>query len=166
MGYNQLDWKIRQDERVVCMERTNFRYMTPADLAYGAPQFACIDVSFISLKIIFPVLKQLLEKNGEVVALIKPQFEAGKKDIGKHGIVRDRKVHERVLSEIDASVAGAGLFAVDYTFSPVKGGSGNIEYLAELRKTSETPLIRNFRELVENSFSKLKEQSYESSIVP
>ncbi|MDE5621145.1 MAG: hypothetical protein K2I80_11640 [Ruminococcus sp.] len=128
--------------------------------------FISADVSFISLRMILPKLCELLKDGANAVVLIKPQFEAGKKDIGKHGIVRDRKVHERVLSEIDASVAGAGLFAVDYTFSPVKGGSGNIEYLAELRKTSETPLIRNFKELVENSFSKLKEQSYESSIVP
>lgn len=83
VGYNQLDWKIRQDERVICMERTNFRYMTPENLTHGVPEFACIDVSFISLKIIFPVLKQLLAKEGQVAALIKPQFEAGKDQVGK-----------------------------------------------------------------------------------
>ncbi len=164
VGHGQLAGSLRDDNRVVNLERTDIRKVTPEMLG-GLVDFISADVSFISIKMILPKLFELLKDGANAVVLIKPQFEAGKKDIGKHGIVRDRKVHERVLSEIDASVAGAGLFAVDYTFSPVKGGSGNIEYLAELRKTSETPLIRNFKELVENSFSKLKEQSYESGIV-
>ena len=147
------------------LEGTDIRKVTAETLGSMA-DFISADVSFISLKMILPKIHELLKEGSDAVVLIKPQFEAGRKDIGKHGIVNSKKVHERVLSEIDASVAGVGLFAVDYTFSPVKGGSGNIEYLAHLRKTSETPLIRNFKELVENSFGKLKEQSYESSIVP
>ena len=137
VGYNQLDWKMRQDERVICMERTNFRYMTPEDLAYGAPQFACIDVSFISLKIIFPVLKQLLEKNGEVVALIKPQFEAGKDQVGKKGIVRDPKVHAKVVKEILDFITALELSVLGLTYSPIKGGEGNIEFLAYIKYQDE-----------------------------
>ena len=93
VGYNQLAWKLRQDERVVVMERTNFRYVTPSDLAGEMPNFSSIDVSFISLKLIFPVLKTLLVPGSDVVALVKPQFEAGREQVGKKGIVRDPKVH-------------------------------------------------------------------------
>src|SRR6478752_4660058 len=100
VGYNQLAWKLRQDERVEVMERTNFRYVTPADLERGLPQFASIDVSFISLRLILPVLKTMLMPNGDVAALIKPQFEAGREQVGKKGIVRDRKVHEAVVEMI------------------------------------------------------------------
>ncbi len=164
VGHDQLAKSLKDDSRVVSLEGTDIRKVTPEMLG-GQVDFISVDVSFISVKMILPKLHELLKEGMNAVLLIKPQFEAGKKYIGKHGIVRDRKVHERVLSEIDAAIAGAGMFAVDYTFSPVKGGSGNIEYLAELRKTSGTPKIRNFKELVENSFSKLKEQSYESSIV-
>ena len=96
VGYNQLAWKLRQDERVEVMERTNFRYVTPADLSRGLPEFASIDVSFISLRFIFPVLKTLLVRHSDVVALVKPQFEA-REQVGKKGIVRDSKVHEEVL---------------------------------------------------------------------
>ncbi|MDE6092196.1 MAG: TlyA family RNA methyltransferase, partial [Ruminococcus sp.] len=156
VGHDQLAKSLRNDSRVVNLEGTDIRKVT-VEMLGGSVDFISADVSFISLKMILPKLCELLEDAANAVVLIKPQFEAGKKDIGKHGIVRDKKVHERVLSEIDASVAGAGLLAVNYTFSPVKGGSGNIEYLAELRKTSGTPLIRNFKELVENSFSRLKE---------
>lgn len=132
VGYNQLDWKIRQDERVICMERTNFRYMTLENLTHGIPEFACIDVSFISLKIIFPVLKQLLAKNGEIVALIKPQFEAGKDQVGKKGIVRDSKVHTKVIEDILSFVTALELSVLGLTYSPIKGGEGNIEFLVHI----------------------------------
>jgi len=132
VGYNQLAWKIRQDARVVVMERTNFRYMTPENLEFGLPEFACIDVSFISLKIILPVLKELLQKEGEVVALIKPQFEAGREQVGKKGIVRDAKVHINVINEITNFATVLGYSVLGLTYSPIKGGEGNIEFLVHL----------------------------------
>ena len=137
VGYNQLDWKMRQDERVICMERTNFRYMTPEDLKYGTPEFSCIDVSFISLKIIFPVLKQLLAKEGEIVALIKPQFEAGKEQVGKKGIVRDPKVHVKVVQDILDYIKALELSVLGLTYSPIKGGEGNIEFLVHIGYNEE-----------------------------
>lgn len=133
VGYNQLAWKLRQDERVVVMERTNFRYMTPADLANGMPTFASIDVSFISLKLILPVLKTLLVPGSDVVALVKPQFEAGREQVGKKGIIRDRSVHISVLEDIIAFAKNIGFTIVDLSFSPITGGEGNIEFLLHLR---------------------------------
>ncbi|NMD70199.1 TlyA family RNA methyltransferase [Bacillus sp. DNRA2] len=133
VGYNQLAWKLRQDERVVVMERTNFRYMTPTDLANGTPTFASIDVSFISLKLILPVLKTLLVPGSDVVALVKPQFEAGREQVGKKGIVRDRSVHISVLEEIIAFAKNIGFAIVDLSYSPITGGDGNIEFLLHLR---------------------------------
>lgn len=156
VGHGQLAQSLRNNGRVVNMEGTDIRTVTPETLG-GAVEFISADVSFISLKMILPAIHGLLKDGAEAVVLIKPQFEAGKKFIGKHGVVRDRKVHERVLSEIDTAIYNAGLMAVEYTFSPVKGGSGNIEYLAHLRRTSGTPVIRDFGKLVEISFSKLKE---------
>ncbi|CAM3799512.1 TlyA family RNA methyltransferase [Mesobacillus zeae] len=132
VGYNQLAWKLRQDDRVTVMERTNFRYVTPADLAKGMPDFATIDVSFISLKLIFPVLKTLLVPGSEVVALVKPQFEAGRDQVGKKGIVRDRKVHEAVVAKIIDLVIGLGFDVKNLSFSPITGGDGNIEFLLHL----------------------------------
>ncbi len=164
VGHDQLAKSLKDDSRVVSLEGTDIRKVTPEMLG-GQTDFISVDVSFISVKMIIPKIRELLKDEMNAVILIKPQFEAGKKYICKHGIVRDKKVHERVLSEIDTAIAMSGMFAVDYTFSPIKGGSGNIEYLAELRKTSKTPKIRNFKELVENSFSKLKEHFHESSIV-
>lgn len=133
VGYNQLAWKLRQDERVVVMERTNFRYMTPADLNKGMPNFASIDVSFISLKLILPVLKTLLAVGSNVVALVKPQFEAGRDQVGKKGIVRDASVHISVLEEIIAFSKKIGFTIVDLSYSPITGGDGNIEFLLHLR---------------------------------
>ncbi|KFN01115.1 TlyA family rRNA (cytidine-2'-O)-methyltransferase [Bacillus clarus] len=133
VGYNQLAWKLRQDERVVVMERTNFRYVTPADLGRGLPQFASIDVSFISLKLILPVLKTMLMPNGDVAALIKPQFEAGRDQVGKKGIVRDRKVHEAVVEMIVDFAIKEGYDVEGLTFSPITGGDGNIEFLIHLK---------------------------------
>ncbi|MBT2687033.1 TlyA family RNA methyltransferase [Bacillus sp. ISL-47] len=135
VGYNQLAWKLRQDERVVVMERTNFRYVTPADLTAGMPDFASIDVSFISLKLILPVLKTLLVPGSNVVALVKPQFEAGREQVGKKGIVRDPKVHESVLDKIIEFSLGLGFDVRDASFSPITGGDGNIEFLLHLHWT-------------------------------
>lgn len=133
VGYNQLAWKLRQDERVVVMERTNFRYVTPADLSHGLPNFATIDVSFISLKLILPVLKTLLANGSDIVCLVKPQFEAGREEVGKKGIVRDRKIHSKVLSDIIQFADGLGYYVKNASFSPITGGEGNIEFLLQLQ---------------------------------
>jgi len=132
VGYNQLAWKLRQDERVVVMERTNFRYVTPADLEGEMPNFASIDVSFISLKLILPVLKTLLVSGSDIVALVKPQFEAGREQVGKKGIVRDKKVHMDVLDTIIEFSKKEGYLIKDLSFSPITGGDGNIEFLLHL----------------------------------
>jgi 23S rRNA (cytidine1920-2'-O)/16S rRNA (cytidine1409-2'-O)-methyltransferase len=132
VGYNQLAWKLRQDERVTVMERTNFRYVKPEDLAEGLPQFATIDVSFISLKLILPVLKNILVSNSDVIALVKPQFEAGREQVGKKGIVREKHIHENVLSRMTEFAASEGYDVVGLSFSPIKGGEGNIEFLMHL----------------------------------
>ncbi|WLR56401.1 TlyA family RNA methyltransferase [Mesobacillus subterraneus] len=133
VGYNQLAWKLRQDERVVVMERTNFRYVKPEDLMKGMPNFASIDVSFISLRLILPVLKTLLVTGGDIVALVKPQFEAGREQVGKKGIVRDRKVHEQVLDRIISFSLAEGYDVIDLSYSPITGGDGNIEFLLHLQ---------------------------------
>nr|WP_263325785.1 TlyA family RNA methyltransferase [Neobacillus sp. Marseille-Q6967] len=133
VGYNQLAWKLRQDERVVVMERTNFRYVTPQDLERDMPTFATIDVSFISLKLILPVLKTLLVPGSDVIALVKPQFEAGREQVGKKGIVRDEKVHLQVVNMIVDFSIDQGYDAVNLSFSPITGGDGNIEFLLHLK---------------------------------
>jgi 23S rRNA (cytidine1920-2'-O)/16S rRNA (cytidine1409-2'-O)-methyltransferase len=140
VGYNQLAWKIRQDERVTVMERTNFRYVTGADLSEGLPEFATIDVSFISLKLILPVLKTLLVPGSDVIALVKPQFEAGKANVGKKGVVRDAKVHINVLETIANFSQEVGFTLKNASFSPITGGEGNIEFLFHLvaTETNET----------------------------
>ncbi|TJY44440.1 TlyA family RNA methyltransferase [Cohnella pontilimi] len=130
VGYNQLDWSLRQDDRVQVMERTNFRHMTPDQLQGPKPAFATIDVSFISLKLILPTLATLLEPEGSTVALIKPQFEAGREQVGKSGVVRDPDVHVSVLNEVLTFADGLGFTLQDLTFSPITGGEGNIEFLA------------------------------------
>jgi len=137
VGYNQLAWKLRQDDRVLSMERTNFRHMTPEDLKHGVPTFACMDVSFISIKLLLPVLKELLAEDGEIVALIKPQFEAGKSFVGKKGIVRDAKVHVTVIKEIVDFICALELVPLGLTYSPIKGGEGNIEFLIHIGRTGE-----------------------------
>ncbi|MCM3692498.1 TlyA family RNA methyltransferase [Neobacillus niacini] len=137
VGYNQLAWKLRQDDRVVVMERTNFRYVTPKDLAGEMPNFATIDVSFISLKLILPVLKTLLVPNSDIVALVKPQFEAGREQVGKKGIVRDEKVHLQVVNKIVVFALEQGFNVVNLSFSPITGGDGNIEFLLHLRWVGE-----------------------------
>ena len=132
VGYGQLDWKIRSDERVVVMERTNIRNVTPEDL--GEPlDLSVVDVSFIGLEIVLPAIKNLLkQESGQVLCLIKPQFEAGKDNVGKKGVVRDPKIHQMVLDNFVALVHGLGFKILGLTFSPVKGPEGNIEFLGHL----------------------------------
>ena len=131
VGYGQLDWKIRSDERVVVMERTNIRYVTPEDL--GEPlDLSVIDVSFISLKIVLPAIKALLKPTGQVLCLIKPQFEAGKEKVGKKGVVREPEIHQEVLDGFVETVTELGFTILGLTFSPVKGPEGNIEFLGHL----------------------------------
>jgi 23S rRNA (cytidine1920-2'-O)/16S rRNA (cytidine1409-2'-O)-methyltransferase len=130
VGYNQLDWSLRNDERVHVMERTNFRYTKLEDLNGPRPSFASIDVSFISLRIILPPLKEILGDQGHVVALIKPQFEAGREKVGKSGVVRDTDVHIDVLTTVLSFAEELGFRLKGLTFSPITGGEGNIEFLA------------------------------------
>ena len=133
VGRGQLDWKLRQDDRVVCMEKTNIRYVKPEDL--GEPiDFSSIDVSFISLtKVLGPIRDYLTEK-GQIVALIKPQFEAGREKVGKKGVVREKSTHLEVISQIISYALSIGFRVLDLTFSPIKGPEGNIEYLVHLEK--------------------------------
>ena len=131
VGYGQLDWKIRNDERVVVMERTNIRNVTPEDL--GEPlDLSVIDVSFIGLEIVLPAVKNLLKPTGQVLCLIKPQFEAGKENVGKKGVVRDPKIHKMVLDNFVNLAKSLNFNILGLTFSPVKGPEGNIEFLGHL----------------------------------
>lgn len=136
VGHGQLDWKLRNDERVVCMERTNIRYVTPENIAEPV-QFVSIDVSFISLtKVLLPV-RNLMEKSAQMVCLIKPQFEAGREKVGKKGVVRDPKVHEEVIHQVIAYARSISFGVLHLEFSPIKGPEGNIEYLLHLIKLPE-----------------------------
>lgn len=135
VGYDQLSPEIKRDPRVISMEKTNVRHMKSEDIEQKG-QFACIDVSFISLKLILPVIKDLTSNDANIVALIKPQFEAGKGRIGKNGVVKDRKIHKEVLMELYEFCKLIGLYFISLNFSPVKGGSGNIEFLVHLSKES------------------------------
>ncbi|GAB3791469.1 TlyA family rRNA (cytidine-2'-O)-methyltransferase [Virgibacillus kimchii] len=132
VGYNQLDWKLRNNPNVVTMERTNFRYVTEENFKKGTPDFAAIDVSFISLKLILPVLKNILAENSDIIALVKPQFEAGREQVGKKGIVRDKKVHIQVVKDIVLFAMQEQYDLYGITFSPITGGDGNIEFLVYL----------------------------------
>lgn len=143
VGYNQLDWSLRKDPRVCVMERTNFRYMQPGDLKGPQPSFASIDVSFISLKLILPPLKHLLAPSGKVAALIKPQFEAGREKVGKSGVVREPEIHTEVLETILHFAIEAGYSVKGLTYSPIKGGEGNIEFLAYLENADSPGYIGN-----------------------
>lgn len=133
VGTNQLAWKLRQDQRVVSMEKTNIRYLTPDQINHKI-DFASIDVSFISLTKVLPAAKELLKDNGEIVSLIKPQFEAGREKVGKKGVVRDIKVHEEVIELLVSFAASIGFDCLALDYSPIKGPEGNIEYLLYMRK--------------------------------
>lgn len=139
VGHGQLDWKLRNDERVVCMEKTNIRYVTTEHID-ELPQFASIDVSFISLTKVLEPVKNLLTEDGEIVCLIKPQFEAGREKVGKKGVVRDRKVHEEVIHMVMDYAVSIGFVLCNLEFSPIKGPEGNIEYLLHLSKDSNRPM--------------------------
>ena len=156
VGYGQLDWKIRSDERVVVMERTNIRYVTPEDL--GEPlDLSVIDVSFIGLEIVLPTIKTLLKPDcGQVLCLIKPQFEAGKENVGKKGVVRDPKIHKMVLDNFVSLAAQLGFTILGLTFSPVKGPEGNIEFLAHLTLAAVPGIRPDTAEIVRQAHETLK----------
>ena len=166
VGYGQLDWKLRSDPRVVCMEKTNFRYVRPEDLGEGpAPSFASVDVSFIGLDKILPAALAILTPGAEMVCLIKPQFEAGRDKVGKKGVVRDRRVHEEVVRDVTNMAAGLGFEVLGLDYSPIRGPEGNIEYLMHLRKpaaeenAAAVPVSEEkIKELVEASHSCLEKE--------
>ncbi|MBR2533132.1 MAG: TlyA family RNA methyltransferase [Lachnospiraceae bacterium] len=137
VGHGQLAWKLRNDERVVCMEKTNIRYVVPDDIGGEQLDFASVDVSFISLDKVLPPARSLLRDGAEMVCLIKPQFEAGREEVGKKGVVRDRRIHCSVVERITGLSRELGFLPLGLTWSPVKGPEGNIEYLIHLRKTGE-----------------------------
>ena len=136
VGYGQLDWKLRNDPRVVCMEKTNIRYVVPEDIQ-EKPAFSSIDVSFISLTKVLGPVRNLLTEDGEIVCLIKPQFEAGREKVGKKGVVRDPAVHEEVIEKVRDFAMSISLEPCHLSFSPIKGPEGNIEYLLHLKKKPE-----------------------------
>ena len=157
VGYGQFAWKLRQDERVVCMEKTNIRYVTREQIAEPI-EFSSIDVAFISLTKVLEPVKALLTPDGEVVALIKPQFEAGREQVGKKGVVRDKAVHLEVVERILAYASGIGFQILNLEFSPIKGPEGNIEYLLYLKKKlneNEEDVEITVKDVVENSHKEL-----------
>ena len=158
VGTNQLAWKLRQDERVVCMEKTNIRYVTPEDLGESI-DFSSIDVSFISLtKVLLPI-RNYLKADGQIVALIKPQFEAGREKVGKKGVVREKSTHYEVIELVLSYATSIGFEVLNLDFSPIKGPEGNIEYLAHLQKVDEIGTLSDvtidWKQIVENAFETL-----------
>lgn len=157
VGYGQMAWKLRNDPRVIVMDRTNIRYVSKTDLGCIA-DFAAIDVSFISLRLVIPVVKELLGDEGEMVCLVKPQFEAGRGSVGKKGVVRDEGTHFQVLKDIAEFSAGCGLTVKGVTYSPIKGAEGNIEYLLYISKEGGGKDLsgEEIRNLVNEAHSTLK----------
>ncbi len=154
VGYGQLDYKLRIDERVVNMEKTNIRYMD-TDLIKEPADFISIDVSFISLNLILPVASKVLSDDGSVVCLVKPQFEAGREQVGKKGIVRDKNVHKEVIENVIGYADKVGLYPAGLTFSPVTGAKGNIEYLLYLTKEKRDFDESSIKQIVEDSHREL-----------
>lgn len=155
VGYGQLDWKIRSDPRVVVMERTNIRYVTPEDL--GEPlDLSVVDVSFISLKIVLPAIKALLKPEGQVLCLIKPQFEAGREKVGKKGVVREPETHKEVLDQFVSLAKELGFAILGLTFSPVKGPEGNIEFLGHLTLADREGIVPDTARVVGDAHEALK----------
>lgn len=159
VGYGQLDWKLRQDERVTCMEKTNFRYLGPGDLD-AVPSFASCDVSFISLSKILPAAAGILPAGGQMVCLIKPQFEAGRDKVGKKGVVREPAVHREVIEAAIGYAHAEGFHLLGLDYSPIRGPEGNIEYLMYLERAEQEETLReemtdaqrvSIRQLVERS---------------
>ena len=157
VGRGQLDWKLRQDERVVCMEKTNIRYVVPEDL--GEPiDFSSIDVSFISLTKVLEPIRNYLKEDGEIVALIKPQFEAGREKVGKKGVVREKSTHHEVIEKVALYAQSIGFKILNIDFSPIKGPEGNIEYLIHLKKWPhpvEDALLEDLSLVVDRAFETL-----------
>ncbi|MFT8314645.1 MAG: TlyA family RNA methyltransferase [Clostridium sp.] len=157
VGYGQFAWKLRQDPRVVCMERTNVRYLKEEDIGERG-NFASIDVSFISLKKVIPAVLDLLLDNGEIVALIKPQFEAGREKVGKKGVVRDPEVHKEVIEGIVSFLIEKNLNIIGLDYSPIKGPEGNIEYLIYFNKNESVHsdfLLKNIEQIVKKAHGQL-----------
>ena len=159
VGYGQLDYKLRINEKVVCMERTNFRYLEREKIL-DEINFAVIDVSFISLKIIFPKLKEFLSEEFEVVSLIKPQFESQRHEVGKNGIVRDISVHQRVIKQVIEYAKESEIYIKNLTFSPIKGQKGNIEYLAYFSNT-----VYNFEDMKINEIVEISHECLDKNKV-
>ena len=157
VGKGQLDWKLRNDERVVCMEKTNIRYVTPEDI--GEPvDFSSVDVSFISLTKVLVPIRDYLTKDGEITALIKPQFEAGREKVGKKGVVRERSTHLEVIRMVADYAMSAGFDVLELAFSPIRGPEGNIEYLIHLKKcdgTGQMSMQVRIEETVDEAFKTL-----------
>ena len=159
VGTNQLAWKLRNDPRVISMEQFNFRYAEPDDFE-ATPNFASIDVSFISLDLILPALHRILAENGQVVALVKPQFEAGREQIGKNGIIKDPKIHLAVLEKVAAFAGTHGFAVMGVDYSPIQGGHGNIEFLMYLEKKEEKtkPTTEQLEAVVELAHKEFKHE--------
>lgn len=159
VGTNQLAWKLRNDPRVISMEQFNFRYAEPDDFE-ETPSFASIDVSFISLDLILPALHRILAENGQVVALVKPQFEAGREQIGKNGIIKDPKIHLAVLEKVAAFAGTHGFAVMGVDYSPIQGGHGNIEFLMYLEKKEEKtkPTTEQLEAVVELAHKEFKHE--------
>ena len=161
VGYGQLAWKLRSDPRVVCLERTNARYLTHEQIPEEL-DFASIDVSFISLKLILPAVCGVLRQSGHVACLVKPQFEAGREKVGKKGVVRDPAVHLEVLEHFLEHAKDSGFTVLDITYSPIRGPEGNIEYLGFLEKGALPERSFDLKALVEESHAALKEHGGEA----
>ena len=155
VGYGQLAWSLRNDGRVVCMERTNVRYLTP-EIIPESLDFGTVDVSFISLKLILPALQKLMKPEGELVCLVKPQFEAGREKVGKKGVVRDPKVHLEVLEQFLHHASESGFSVKGLSFSPIRGPEGNIEYLGYLKMGEGPTWSQDLQTLVEESHAALE----------
>ncbi|BCJ85907.1 TlyA family RNA methyltransferase [Effusibacillus dendaii] len=156
VGYGQLAWKLRQDPRVIVMERTNFRHLQPEQLKDEKPEVAVMDVSFISTRLLFPVIRQILKPDGSLLTLIKPQFEAGRDKVGKNGIVREAGIHREVLQQTLAAAMQEGFAVQSITYSPITGGDGNIEFLAHLT-------LQDIKELAGEPLEKTIEQTVEEA---
>lgn len=154
VGYGQLAWKLRNDERVVNLEKTNLRYVTSEQIP-EILDLAVMDVSFISIKLVLPAVKQLLRENADIICLIKPQFEAGREEVGKKGVVRDTKVHEAVIHSILDFAPTIGLSVQGLDFSPIKGPEGNIEYICHMKNYAEASAEFDVAAIVEASHQNL-----------
>ena len=155
VGYGQLAWSLRSDERVVSMERTNLRYVTP-DMLDETPQLAVMDLSFISVRLVLPVVHELICDDAFVVCLIKPQFEAGKEKVGKKGVVRDKETHIEVIQAVLDFLPTAGFSLMGLDYSPIRGPEGNIEYLALLQKGEHESIHPDVRAIVDASHGELE----------